>query len=155
MSYDFNTLADVPVPHEDGSLVSGRISRVVEAIRDYDRSIDVQWIPPRARESGDAAFRLIHTNPGGQPYVMFLVQTEDEFDERVLAKIYYNDTTKHRSDYDMIQAHDRATKELEKRRFMDIMEQQEDIAAHVLKSPLNWYRVDDNLTIRDYGNASK
>jgi len=85
---------DLPVPHEDGSWVSERISRIVDLIREYDPRLDVRWIPAAAREPGDAAFAIIELTPDG-PRTAFLVQTEDEFDERVLARIYQADSTKH------------------------------------------------------------
>jgi hypothetical protein len=143
-------IADLPVEHVDGSLVSARISRVVEAIRDYDPNIEVQWIPRDARREGDAAFRLIHNAPGKRPYVMFFVQTEEEFDDRVLKRIYANDQAQGggttMSEYE---AALKAKQELERRRKADSIAEANDIAWHVFKSKLNTYKVNKDLVIKE------
>ena len=148
------TVADLPIPHEDGSFVSARIDRVIEAIKDYDPNIEVQWIPPRAREEGDNAFRLLYTEANGMQYVMFFVKTEDEFDERVLERIWAADQQKQgKQYYSDVQLREMAQRNIKKRKWEDSIAEANDIAAHVFRSHKNTYKVNKELTIRDYGGG--
>jgi hypothetical protein len=147
----FDHIADLPVQHVDGSLIAAEIGRVVEAIRQYDPLIEVQWIPRDARGEGDAAFRLVHNPVGGRPYVMFYVQTEDEFDHRVLKRIMMNDQarTGGKTTMSEFEAHRRAQEAVKQQKFRDQMEEANDIAFHVFKSKLNTYRVNKDLVIKE------
>jgi hypothetical protein len=150
MGIDLSYVADLPVEHIDGSLVSAKISRVVEAIRDYDPSIDVEWVPHGARGPRDAAFRLVHRPMGGKPYIMFYVQTEEEFDERVLKRIYANDQAKGGgTTLSEFEAHSKAQRELERRKNEDSVAEANDIAWHVFKSKLNTYRVSKGHVVKE------
>lgn len=137
----------------DGHLVSADIARVVEAIRAYDPTLDVQWIPPAAREPGDAAFRVICTNPNGTQYIVFVVQTEEEFDSRILKRIYQSDQKHGVAKLSDIQATEAAAKELRGRKFRDAMEEANDLAYHIMKSPLHTYKISKELTIKDEGKG--
>lgn len=145
----FEYMADLPTAHVDGSLISARISRVVEAIRDYDPSLDVQWIPPSARDSGDHAFRIIHTKPDGMQYVAFTVATEDEFDERVLKRIMVNDQRNGQIKLSEFEAHLKAQEDIKRRRYEDAWAEANDIAYHVFRTHKNTYKVNDHLTIKE------
>lgn len=148
------SIADLPVPHEDGSFVSARIDRVIEAIKDYEPRIEVQWIPPAAREEGDNAFRLLYTEDNGLQYVMFFVATEEEFDERVLQRIWAADQRKQgKKYYTELELQDMARANLKKRKFEDAMAEANDIAYHVFRSHKNTYKVNDNLIIKDRGGG--
>lgn len=141
----------------DGQLVSAKIQRIVEAIRDYEPELDVQWIPPGARTEGQAAFAIIHRPVGHPSYVLFYVKSEEEFDERVLAKIIYNDQrngkTATMSD---LEAWEETQKRIQKQEYLDKMEEANDIAAFVAKTHLNRIRINKDLVIHDHGdNVSK
>lgn len=82
---------DLPSPHSDGRFISAKVSRVVELVREYDNRLDVKWIPPNMRGEGDAAFAVTERLRDGSEVVAFYVQTEEEFDERVLARILESD----------------------------------------------------------------
>lgn len=143
---------DRMVACDDGTFVSERVQNVVEAIREYDPNIEVQYIPPRLREDGDSAFRLTHNEPGREPYTIFYVKDESEFDVRVLKRLIMNDQAKgNTTTLSEIEAFEEAKKRLVKQAFRDSIEEANDIAAHVLRSPLNKYRIDKNTVIRDYG----
>ena len=130
---------DLPVPHEDGSFVSERISRIVELIRDYDSRLDVRWIPPAAREPGDAAFAIIEHTPEG-PRTAFLVALEEEFDERVLARIYAADGAKH-DQAARLAALERAERDLKQKEREEVWEDLKDQAKFLLKTPLHDPRI--------------
>jgi hypothetical protein len=72
----------------DGHFVSQKQIRINEILQDYDKSLQLQWIPPDKRSESDIAFRVVCFPPGRAPY---LVCTADEADERLLAKVFQAD----------------------------------------------------------------
>lgn len=136
--------------HVDGGFVSVRVQQVVEAIRDYSPELNVEWIPPTARKPGQAAFRIMHYPPGGEPYVIFHVKTEEEFDTRVLKKIIANDArVGGKPKYSDIEAAEKAAELVAKQRAHDELMEKIDVMYHVFKSPLNTYKVNKDLIIKD------
>lgn len=147
-----DTIPDIHNGHLmiDGQLISARIERVVLAIKDYEPELEVKWIPPQNRSEGEAAFAIIHNAPGNKPYILFYVPTEDEFDERVLARIIYNDQrATGQQQYSELVAAEKAREAVIKQEQLDRMEEAADIAAHILKSPLNTYRINPNFVVKD------
>lgn len=134
----------------DGQFVSAKIERMVQAIKDYDQDLNVEWVPPGARRDGQAAFKISYGAPGTVPYTLFYVQKDEDFDERVLARIIQNDQRVNGgtklSDYEAWEA---AQKVAANRARLDAIEEANDIAYHVLKTPLNTYRVNKDLVIKD------
>ena len=133
----------------DGQFVSQRVSQVVEAIREYDPCIEVQWVPVSVREEGQAAFRLIYNPPNDVPYVMWHVKTEEEFDHRVLQKIMVNDQKNGQHSYDEFEAAMNAKERIAKQAWLDSLEEQHELAASILKSRKSSYKVNDDLIIKD------
>lgn len=78
---------DIAEPLSDGHWINSKVARTVEIIRERWPDLDVMWIPAEKREDGDAAFALIETLRSGERVVAMYVQTEEEFDERVLEKL--------------------------------------------------------------------
>lgn len=140
---------------QDGYLVSGKVSQVVEALRDYDRDLDVEWVPPAARRPGQAAFAVVYKGYG-TPYILFYVQSEDEFDERVLHRVIVNDQRNGEHTWNDFTAAEKTRELIEHQKWLDEMEQAADIAYHVMKSPLNDYKVNKDLRIKSgyAGNAA-
>lgn len=140
----------LPVPHDDGSFISAEVSRVVEAIRDYDPELNVAWIHPDKREPGEAAFAIIHSPKDRPPYVVFYVQDEKDMNAKVLARLYHNDQAKGNTTTEAdIEAYDKAKKELIRRQHRDELEAASDLAKHAVKSPLHKY------TYRDSNNRKR
>lgn len=135
----------------DGQFVSQRVSQVVQAIKEYDPDIEVQWIPVSVREEGQAAFRLMYfPKDGTPPYVMFHVKTEEEFDARVLKKIMVNDQARQgKLTYDEIEMAEKAAQAVARQAYLDELEEMNDLAYHVLKSNKNTYKVNDKLVFKD------
>lgn len=133
----------------DGRLVSQKIAQVVDAIREYSPEIDVQWIPPEVRKPDQAAFRIVHNPPGGEPYVFMHVKTEDEFDTRVLMRIIHGDQRNGQLQYSEVEAAEMAAKRVAFQKWQDERDETIDVMYHVLKSPLNTYKVNDDLIIKD------
>jgi hypothetical protein len=135
----------------DGQFVSAKVERIVLAIKEYEPELEVKWIPPSARRAEtEPAFAIIHNAPGNKPYVMFYVQKEEDFDERVLQRIIYNDQrATGTQQYSELEALEAAAAMVVKQEWLDEMEEAADIAAHVLRSPLNTYKVNDKLIIKE------
>jgi hypothetical protein len=135
---------DVAVPMEDGSFISERVARIVELIREYDYRLDVEWIPPAARREGDDAFRVIEHTADGRKAVVMGIATEDEFDERVLARIYGADN-KNWDVQERMEAANRAHREYQRKRREEIMEENNQMAAAILRSPKSTYKIGDKV----------
>lgn len=137
--------------YREGQFVSQRVAQVIEAIHEYCPDIEVQWIPQgqRVGNSADtAAFRLIHNIPGGQPYVIFHVKNEDEFDARVLKRLIMGDQRFGNGvTLSELEASEIAARAVARQRFMDELEEANEIAAAIIKSPKDTYKVNDNLIV--------
>jgi hypothetical protein len=136
----------VAVPHDDGSFISERISRVVELIRDYDYTLDVEWIPPSVRGENDA-FRIIQHKPDGTKYVVMGVRSEEDFDERILARLYEGDN-KNGDVQQRMEANNQAIRDYKRKVLEEIQDEQNQMAASVLRSPKSIYRI-GNTEFRD------
>lgn len=134
---------------EGGYLVSAEISRIINAIREYDRGLDVKWVPPAARRPGQAAFAVVYNEPGVDEYTLFFVMTEEEFDERVLRRIIFNDQRNGKHTWDEFTAAEKARELIAQEKKADEMEQAADIMYHVLRSPKNTYKVNEKFIIKD------
>lgn len=132
--------ANLPVPHEDGSWVSERVSRLVEIIRDYDSFIDVRWIRPDQRGADDPAFALVDTRTPGREYVIFYVKDESEFDGRVLERLYQMDAAKHGNILTKIESENMAVKAIQEKLNKERLEEYTDFAYHLLNSKKHTYR---------------
>lgn len=140
MTLPFNIADSLPIPMEDGHWVNARVNRIIELIREYDSRLDVAWIPPEKRDPRDPAFAVMENLPNGQSVVAFYVQDEDAFDESVLRKIYENDQAKQGDVNARIDAHNKAVRDIQRKAWQDKMEDQADLAKHILKSPKATYR---------------
>lgn len=127
----------------DGRLVSAKVQQITQAIIDYEPELEVQWIPPEAREEGQAAFAVIHRPVGKPAYVCFYVKDESEFDERVLAKIIYNDQRNGERTMSELEAAEKTLQLVERQKWLDELEEANDVAAFALRTKLNKFTVPD------------
>ena len=133
-----------------GQLISDRVQRIVMAIQEYEPEIEVQWIPDRqAIAEGVPQFKIVHHQPDGHDFILFHVKNEDEFDERVLLRIIENDQRNGKVTYDEYSAWEKTKQLIEKQVYLDALEEAEDIAAHILATHKNTYKVNDNLIIKE------
>lgn len=134
----------------DGQFVNARVSRVVEAINTYYHGeVRVTYLPEKARTDGQAAFAVEHHPSGQRPYVIFYVKNEEDFDERVLQRLIFNDQRHGKVDISELEAWDKAKAAVSRQEYLDAMEEANDIAFHVFKSPKNTYKVNKDLIIQD------
>lgn len=134
-------LADAPTAHDDGHFISAKVSRIVELIREYDPRLDVKWIPPEHREPGDAVFSIIERTSDGKEHIAFHVQSEEEFNESVLARIYAADVD-HNDVLGRVEANNRAIRDADAARKRDAMEERHDLMRTLLASPKHNFRHD-------------
>ena len=120
------------VPTEDGRFVSERHAHIDEIINDYDPNLRLAWIPPENRDpnSDDPPFAIIDTRTN-EP-IMFA--REDEVDERLLARLWRGDNTKHNVLRD-IEAQEAAQKALALKERMDREEEAKDFLEWYARSP--------------------
>lgn len=72
----------------DGHFVSQKQMRINEILQDYNKELQLQWIPPDRRSEKDLAFRVVHFPDGRPPYAVCFAE---EADERLLAKVFEAD----------------------------------------------------------------
>ena len=133
----------------DGQFVSAKIEQLVRAIKDYDEDLQVKWIPVMSRKEGDPAFCVTYEPEGKSPFILFYVNTEEEFDERVLARIIQNDQRHRPTNLTDYEAWEETQKVLQNREWLDTMAEAADLAWHVFKSPLHTYKVNNDLIIKE------
>lgn len=134
---------------QDGQFISQEVQRVVMAIKEYEPNLEVLWIPPDTRTEGQAAFKIVYHRPDGRDETLFHVAHEKDFDMRVLYRIIHNDQRNGSVSLSEYEAWEKAAKLVQQQKFLDELEQATDIAYHVWRSPLNTYKVSDDLVIKD------
>ena len=137
----------VLIPLADGHSVSQRTLHLIEAIRDYHDKLDVKWIPDDLRKEGEPQFAITERLGDGREEIVFHVMDEAHFDGSVLERIIQGDTSRR----DVLSEIDAKNEAIERLKGKMIEEQRavaNDIAIHALRSPLNKYKVDDDLIIR-------
>ena len=131
-------------------LISAKTINVIEAIRNYEPTLEVEWVPPEARtHEHQPHFAIKHCPPGQPPYVLMYVQNEEEFDNRVLQRIIVNDQRNVDKTWDQFSAWEEANRRVQEQEWRDKMEAANDIAYHVLRSKKNSYRIDKDTVIKD------
>lgn len=140
MSNMGDMVANLPVPHHDGSMISPAIDRTIEVIKNYDWHLDVRWIPRDNRAPGDAAFAIVYTGNGPE-YVVMYVDTEEDMvnSNHVLQRIAEADN-KNGSVEQIMEAKNRLVRERQQKQYEDAIEEANDLAAHIWKSPKARYR---------------
>lgn len=132
---------DLPVPHEDGSFISERVSRVAELVRDYDHHLDVRWIRPNERAADEPAFAIVYRRDDASEYVVFYVQDEAHFDGSVLQRLYSMDASKSDVLCEMDQRNAQI-KALAEARAQEEKDAAHDLAWHILRSKKHSYKHD-------------
>ena len=130
---------DLPTVHDNGMFISAKVSRIVELIREHDQNLDVKWIPPQMRKPGDAAFAITERLRDGSEVVAFYVDTEEQFDETVLARVYEADNKIH-SVSSMVESRNAAVKAAQKARMADECQQHIDLMRSMIRSGKHTYR---------------
>lgn len=134
----------------EGQLVSQKISQVVQAIKEYEPNLDVMWVPDRGREEGVAAFKIyFNDEAAGERYLVMNVMKEEDMDYRVLARLIAGDQRNGKITWDDFQAHEQALKRVKHQEYLDKLEEAQDLALSLIKTPLNTYRVNKDLVVKE------
>lgn len=125
---------DRAVAMDDGHFVSEKVAYISEIITDFNPHLQLVWIPPENRTEDDTAppFAIMDMSPGREPYIVFTIK-EEELDERVLARLFQGDNTKH-DVLAEIEAEERAAKILDLKRRMEAAEERQDFIKTVVGS---------------------
>lgn len=131
---------DRAVAMDDGHFVSEKVAHISEIIQDYNPYLQLVWIPPENRAEGDQTppFAVQDNSPGREPYIVFFIK-EDEMDERVIARLFQGDNTKH-DILAEVEAEERARKVLEYKQQMEAAEERRDFIKSVVGSGLHSFR---------------
>lgn len=138
MTDELNThLYDV----ESGHYLSQDHQRIAEIIHDYDPDMSLVWIPPADRAFSDThPYAIIHRQPDGRDImVMKLTEIEMGNGREVLVRLWNGDTRKH-DVFSDIMAHEAAAEVIAAKKRADELEERQDMAKTILKSPLHTYK---------------
>lgn len=135
----------------DGHFVNSRVQQVCQAIHEYEPELNVLFVPEAQRREGEAAYKIVHTPVGGQTYILFTVRRDEDFDHRVLQRIIANDQRHGKTPLTEYEAWEQSQRLIETQKAREQMEEANDIAYHVLRTHKNVYKVNDKVTIRDFG----
>lgn len=124
----------------DGQALSVKHQRIAEIINDLDETLRLAWIPPNQRSAFDKhPFAVCHfPSDGREPYVVLTV-SEDEVDERLIAKIIMRDSHQGLS-IEKLDAEYRAHLLMQAKNNMEDMEEAREFAHSVLKSRKHVYK---------------
>lgn len=130
---------DLPAVHDNGEFISAKVSRIVELIREYDPNLEVKWIPEKMRRPDEPAFMITERLRDGREVVAFYVQSEAEFNENVLARVYAGDNSKNDVQA-RVDAQNAAANRVREARAREEREQYYDLMGSVIKSKKHTYR---------------
>jgi hypothetical protein len=137
-------IADLPVPMSDGRFISQRVAMVVEVLQDIDKNIEVRWIPPEDRVlESDPAFAIVDVHPGHPENVIFYIQKEEDMDGRVVER--FLDIKRKNENGTLVsemETKNEAFKLLQQKLFKEQLDEANDLAYSILKSPLHRYKHD-------------
>jgi len=130
---------DVMVPAEDGHWVNEKFARISEIINDFDRRLQLVWIPPENRTPSDVRpYGVLHTADDGSQRLVMLIK-EEELDERVLQELFLNDTSRH-DVLARMEANELAQTVLRNKQKMEEAEARQDFIKTVVGSPKHSFK---------------
>lgn len=121
----------------DGHFVSQKQIRINEILRDYDPTLQLQWIPPNQRSHNDLAFRVVCFPMGRPPY---LVCTAEEADERLLARVFEADQANSPNKLNFIENYNKALELTRAKEDFEVRQEDHDLAASILRNNKSTYR---------------
>jgi uncharacterized protein (DUF4415 family) len=122
----------------DGHFVSQKQVRINEILRDYDPTLQLQFIPPAERSERDLAFRVVAFPPGRAPYAVCF---SDEADERLLAKVFAADQSRGPNRLTFLENYENARQLVMAKEAMEQRQEDHAIAQAVLRNNKSHYRV--------------
>lgn len=79
----------IPFITGGGVELSANAQRVAEIVRDFDDTLELEWIPPLNRSplNPHTPYRIIQRHPDYEPYVVMEIR-EDQLDHRIIAALF-------------------------------------------------------------------
>ena len=109
---------------------------MAQIIADYDENLELAWVPPENRELNEEyPFAVIYTDPRTHERSIALRVKENEFDHRILARLWQNDN-KNGNVLDRLDAEDAAVRAIEMQKQMEADEEARELAAWMIKAPV-------------------
>ena len=123
-----------------GGGLSIKHERIAEIIRDLNPDLSLAYIPEEQRSSFDKhPFAILHNQHNGQPPYVAMTMTENEVDERLIAKLIKRDTH-HNAVLDEIDAHETSLRLIKAKSDLDEMEEKREFTHSVLSSNKSVYK---------------
>jgi hypothetical protein len=128
---------DVYVPAEDGSWVSEEFARLAEVVKDYDHNLELRWVPPDKRTRDDKKpYCIVDT----RTLTVVFYASELDTPTDILARLFAGDNVRNGNVLQTLETWERARKTLETKKFLEELEEGNDIASSMIDSSLNVYR---------------
>ena len=124
----------VPIITGAGAQLSAKAARLAEVIKDFDDTLELQWIPPVERNAlgiDYEPYRIVQFHPNYEPYAVMWLR-EDQLDERVLARLFQARSGNALSD---LEAEEAARVAFQLKEKLEEQEEAREIAMWALKSP--------------------
>lgn len=135
----------IHIPTNDGRWVNEGFAHLQEILKDFSHSkncdLELRWIPPDKRTTQDEKAKpyCIFDNRSQKP-VFFASELDSPTD--ILAKLLDIDNT-NGDVLKRLDAHNDAVKLMEYKKNMDSMQEANDLAAFLVRSPLNYLHIKD------------
>lgn len=121
----------------DGHFVSQKQIRIHEILQEYDRNLQLQWIPPGKRSEDDIAFRVVAFPPNQPPY---LVCVAEEADERLLTKVFEADQQNSPVQLNYLDNYNKAVQLLKEKEMQERRMEDHELAAAIIRNRKSSYR---------------
>lgn len=136
----------LPIITDDGRWVNADYAYLAEVIKDYDEFLALGWIPPEHRQpevdpiTGQVTehifpYAILDSRTGKVVFHIF----ETETPEDVLTRLFLSDD-RHGPVLDRLQARNDAIEIWNAKKNMEQLQEAEDEALHMVKSPMNYYQ---------------
>jgi hypothetical protein len=138
---------------DTGAIVPQRVVDIVETIEEIWPGKLVVNINRDYRPSDEHGHKYVICEwVQGKQEPVFWIKDEDEFTGEIIERLILADNSRGNV-LTRMQARNAALRALQKKVAKDQMAEKADIAASVMKSPLNTYRLGKGQVIKDYGNG--
>lgn len=119
------------------AFVSEKHRRVAELLHEYDKYLELHWIPPGSRGQYDVApWAVVHNPPNMDAYTVFYAE---DADERLLARVIRADNM-HKDVLTEMEAQNKAREALKMHEDRENRQEAHELAAAVLRSGKYHYK---------------
>lgn len=136
----------------DGHFVSQKQIRINEVLKDYDPSLQLQWIPPNERSSSDLAFRVVCFPPGRAPYAICFAE---DADERLLAKVFEADQQNSPDKLNWLENYNRALELTKLKEQQEARQEDHAMAAAIIRNDKSHYKIRINGELIDFERSGR